>query len=155
MLNAIQRPTKKNILILATFFLCSTFLLQIITGIWLFWYKTGFTVLGLQKLYRPDLFDEFAVKPTIFGVVESVLPHFFAMGLIAFVICHFLHFTSIKPKLKWGLGGSLSLFAILYNVLPFLVVFHSVTWAYLSFFVFFIFSVFMALASIISLNITS
>lgn len=124
----------------ATFLLLLVLVFQLATGIVLFYLKTGMTADGLLKLYRPDLFDEYARRASWDGLVKTVLPHIFAMGFLSFVISHFLHFNeNLSHKWKWFLGSGMGASAAAYNVFPFLMAFHSPYWVYPAYLTFFFF----------------
>ena len=67
------------------FFLMS--ILLIVTGIWMFALHTSFSIDETIKYYEPK---------TFFGLLETVSPHLFGMGLLVFIYTHF--FAIIKEK---------------------------------------------------------
>lgn len=57
------------------------FLMLLVTGIWLLLLHTSLTV---------ESFTEYYVKKSLFGLLEVVTPHLFAMGTTLFIVTHFL-----------------------------------------------------------------
>lgn len=66
------------------YFFVMTFLL-LATGVWMFVLHTSLSIEGVLDYYAPK---------TFFGLLETVSPHLFAMGLLIFVLTHF--FAIIK-----------------------------------------------------------
>ena len=62
------------------YFFVMTFLL-LATGVWMFVLHTSLSIEGVLDYYAPK---------TFFGLLETVSPHLFAMGLLIFVLTHFL-----------------------------------------------------------------
>ena len=121
--------------------------LQAGSAAFLFYLKTGFTVEGVKRFFRPDLFDNLAQASTYLGVIKLVLPHILAMGLLSFVLAHFLWFVPrVSPMLLWVFGLTVSFMVLLHNLAPFLVIYHSASWAWLYFlsFIFFELGIFWA-----------
>ena len=115
---------------------------QFASGLVLLWLKTGFTIEGVERFYRPDLFDVNAKAKSLYGLLKIALPHFFAMGLMWFVVIHFLMFAvKASQKVKNTLAMSTGLSMMSYNVLPFLITFHSTAWAPWTFLTFALFEI--------------
>ena len=66
------------ILIIRYFFVMLTLLL--LTGLWMFIEHTTLSVEGVMRYYEPKSF---------FGLLETVSPHLFGMGLVVFILTHF------------------------------------------------------------------
>lgn len=52
----------------------------LLTGMWMFALHTSFTIEGTLAYYAPK---------SLYGLLETVSPHFFGMGLIVFTLTHF------------------------------------------------------------------
>jgi len=61
------------------YFLVMTLFL-VLTGIWMFILNTSLSVEGTAAYYAPKSF---------YGLLETVSPHLFGMGLIIFILTHF------------------------------------------------------------------
>ena len=124
---------KRHLILALTFFLILS-LFFIASGVVLFYLKTDFSVLGLQKYYRPDLFDPTAGAKTWIGLAKVAVPHMFAMALFWFVISHFLLFAqNVSEPTKLWLSKMVGLSLFFYNLCPFLITYLDVRWAYLMF----------------------
>ena len=111
-----------------------------VSGLILFWLKTGLTVEGIQRAYRPDIFDPHASPSSFEGVLKVATPHFFAMALVWFVLCHFLMFlSSVASGRRRQLVRVSGFSVVCYNLCPFLIALHSVNWAWLSMLSFIVF----------------
>ena len=93
------------------FFMMTVLLLA--TGIWIILLNTGLNIEGTIKYYAPK---------TFFGLLETVNPHLFSMGLLLFVLMHF--FALLKgAKQETFKGFSLLLFLSMFlsNISGFLI----------------------------------
>ena len=61
-------------------------LMLLITGVWMLLLHTSLNI---------ESFTDYYVKKSIFGLLEVVTPHLFAMGTVIFILTHFL---SLKNK---------------------------------------------------------
>ena len=66
------------ILIIRYFFVM--LILLLLTGLWMFIEHTTLSVEGVMRYYEPKSF---------FGLLETVSPHLFGMGLVVFILTHF------------------------------------------------------------------
>lgn len=110
------------------------FIFQILTGIFLFYEKYGFTVSSISNhiLGNPDKF----INPkTVLGLIEIVMPHFFAIFLVIFIISHLLYFFKIKIY-HFILSGITFLAGFLDIISNFLILKISSSFAYLKIFSF-------------------
>ena len=57
------------------------FSMLLFTGMWMFIEHTSLNIQELQNYYTPKSF---------FGLLETVSPHLFAMGMVTFILTHFL-----------------------------------------------------------------
>lgn len=65
-------------IVLKYFFLMT--LLLLFTGVWMFVLNTSLSIEGIAAYYAPKSF---------YGLLETVNPHLFGMGLIIFILTHF------------------------------------------------------------------
>ena len=96
-------------------------LLFVLSGAWLFWLKTGFTVSGVMEYYAgsetalryyPDMPDRFINPKTIQGLSKVVLPHMLVYGLVVFITGHLL--LSLSPgRINRYAVGTAFVFAVL------------------------------------------
>ncbi|CAA6798718.1 MAG: Unknown protein [uncultured Sulfurovum sp.] len=61
-------------------------LMLLITGVWMLLLHTSLSI---------ESFTDYYVQKSIFGLLEVVTPHLFAMGTVIFILTHFL---SLKNK---------------------------------------------------------
>ncbi|CAA6800484.1 MAG: Unknown protein [uncultured Sulfurovum sp.] len=80
------------------------FLMLLITGVWLLLLHSSLTL---------ESFTNYYVQKTIFGLLEVVTPHLFAMGTAVFILTHFLSLnkknSSYENKLTLTLFSSMLL----------------------------------------------
>lgn len=83
------------------------FLMLLITGIWLLLLHTSLTL---------ESFSNYYIHKSVFGLLEVVTPHLFAMGTTVFIVTHFLSLnkknTSYENKLTLTLFSSMILFNV-------------------------------------------
>lgn len=60
-------------------------MLLLLSGLWMFWEHTSLTIEGVMRYYEPKSF---------FGLLETVSPHLFGMGVTLFILTHF--FTIVE-----------------------------------------------------------
>ena len=79
------------IIIIRYFFVMVSLLL--ISGLWMFWEHTSLTLDGVMGYYAPKSF---------FGLLETVSPHLFGMGVVVFILTHFYAvMQGIEQKKSW------------------------------------------------------
>lgn len=79
------------VLIIRYFFVMLT--LTFITGLWMFIEHTSLSIQGVAEYYSPKSF---------FGLLETVSPHLFGMGLMVFILTHFFAvIKGVKQKNIW------------------------------------------------------
>ncbi len=120
------------------------FLIEIFTGLYLFYQKYGFSVEKTLVYIHGDP-DEIIRGKSFLGLIELHFPHFLAIFLSVFVISHIFYFFRIK-KLHFYLAGTVFLSGFLNFLSPFLVLYNK-NLAFLkvfSFSIFFTSVVFMA-----------
>ena len=83
------------------------FLMLLITGIWLLLLHTTFNFTDFTNYY---------VEKSLFGALEIVVPHLFAMGMVIFILTHFLSLRKKNTYLESHLSSLLFLATILLNV---------------------------------------
>jgi len=94
------------------YFLVMTLLL-LATGVWMFVLHTSLSIEGTVTYYAPK---------TFFGLLETVSPHLFGMGILAFVLMHFFGIVQgVKQEEYRGLTLWLFLFMVLTNVSGFFI----------------------------------
>jgi len=94
------------------YFLIMTLLL-LATGVWMFVLHTSLSVEGTVAYYAPK---------TFFGLLETVSPHLFGMGILVFVLMHFFGIVQgVKQEGYRGLTLWLFLFMVLTNVSGFFI----------------------------------
>ena len=121
-----KKSTLSGLVLLSTLLVAIHFL----SSVALFFIKFGFSVTAIQEFYRPDLFNAYAQPKGGLVLLKVALPHFFAMGMVYFVIGHFLLFLK-SGKVRWRLVWATGLALFAYNILPFLIVYVGVSWSYL------------------------
>lgn len=88
-------------------------LMLLLSGFWMFVEHTQLTIDGVMTYYSPK---------TVFGLLETVTPHLFGMGVVVFILTHF--YTVVQGVYsQWRYLLALMLFALilLSNVSPFLI----------------------------------
>jgi len=94
------------------YFLVMTVML-LFTGMWLFVLHTSLSVDGILDYYAPK---------TLFGLLETVSPHLFAMGLVVFILTHFFAIVTSAKQEKFRLFSILFfLIMLLANVSGFFI----------------------------------
>ncbi len=83
------------------YFLLMSFML-LVTGLWMLLLHTSFNV---------EHFTDYYVQKSVFGLLEVVTPHLFAMGTIVFILTHFLSLTQRNSSFENKL--TLTLFSIM------------------------------------------
>ena len=91
-------------------------LMLFITGVWL---------LLLNSSLNIESFSNYYVQKSIFGLLEVVTPHLFAMGTVIFILTHFLSLN--KKNTFFDNKLSLSLFSLMLisNLSTFLITEHT------------------------------
>lgn len=77
-----------------TFFALLTF--NITTGVYLFVEKIGLSYLDIKIYY---LGGDHVLAKTTYGLLETIVPHLFAQGLIIFIVAHFFNFFIDSKRL--------------------------------------------------------
>ena len=78
-------------------------ILLFITGLWMFVLHTSLSIEGTLDYYAPK---------TFFGLLETVSPHLFGMGVLVFVLTHFFAIIQGVKQEKYR-GFSLWLFLMM------------------------------------------
>ncbi len=91
---------KLNVLVIQYFLLM--LLLLLITGTWMLLLHTS---LSLEN------FTNYYVQKSVYGLLEVVTPHLFAMGTVVFILTHFLALKNKNSALESKL--TLSLFTVM------------------------------------------
>lgn len=86
-------------IVLKYFFLMT--LLLLFTGVWMFVLNTSLSIEGIAAYYTPKSF---------YGLLETVNPHLFGMGLIIFILTHF--FAILKGVKQENLKTFSALFVL-------------------------------------------
>ena len=89
------------------FFVMTVMLLA--TGLWMFVLHTSLSIDGTLEYYAPK---------TFFGLLETVSPHFFGMGVLVFIVTHFFAIIQLpmmqdikQNRYRWL---SLGLFSLMF-----------------------------------------
>ncbi len=83
------------------------------TGMWMFTLHTTLSIGGVLEYYTPK---------TFFGLLETVSPHLFAMGVLVFVLTHFFAIIKeIEQKKYMWFSLWLFIFMILTNISGFFI----------------------------------
>jgi len=102
------------------FFVMTVMLLA--TGLWMFILHTSLSIEGTLEYYAPK---------TFFGLLETVSPHLFGMGVLVFIVTHF--FAIMKDvqqdRYKW-LSWGLFLLMFLSNISGFFIAEQSALFAF-------------------------
>lgn len=98
------------------------FLIEIFTGLYLFYQKYGFSV-EKTLVYIHGNPDEMIRGKSFLGLIELHFPHFLAIFLSVFVISHLFYFFRIQ-KLHFYLAGTVFLSGFLNFLSPFLVLYN-------------------------------
>ena len=93
------------------YFLVMTFML-LATGVWLLLLHTSFSL---------ESFTDYYVQKSLFGLLEILTPHLFAMGTVIFVLTHFLSLHKQNTISENRLTLTLFLFMLLSNFSGFLI----------------------------------
>lgn len=94
------------------------FLMLLITGTWLLLLHTTFSF---------ESFTHYYVQKSLFGALEIVTPHLFAMGMVVFILTHFLSLKKKNTPLESKATSLLFTVTILLNVSMFCITTNS-TW---------------------------
>ena len=101
------------------FFVMSILLL--VTGLWMFALHTSLNIEGTLEYYAPK---------TFFGLLETVSPHLFGMGLLVFVLTHFFAVVQgVKQEKFRGFSVMLFLLMLVMNVSGFFIAEESTVFA--------------------------
>ena len=84
-------------------------ILLLVTGVWLLLLHSGVTVDSLLHYYA---------QKTLFGVLETLTPHFLFMSLMMFILTHFLALKSAYTKMDKVLSYLLLIFMFLSLITP-------------------------------------
>ena len=93
------------------YFLVMTFML-LATGVWLLLLHTSFTL---------ESFTTYYVQKSLFGLLEILTPHLFAMGTVIFVLTHFLSLHKQNTVFENRLTLMLFLLMLISNFSGFLI----------------------------------
>jgi len=84
-------------------------ILLLVTGVWLLLLHSGVTVDSLLHYYA---------QKTLFGVLETLTPHFLFMSLMMFILTHFLALKNVYTKMDKVLSYLLLIFMFLSLITP-------------------------------------
>ena len=103
------------------FFVMTVMLL--VTGLWMFILHTSLSIDGVLEYYAPK---------TFFGLLETVSPHLFGMGVLVFIVTHFFAILQdVKQDTYKWLSWGLFLLMFLTNVSGFFIAEQSAFFAFL------------------------
>ncbi len=88
------------------------FLMLLITGIWL---------LLLNSSFSFESFTNYYVQKSVFGLLEIVTPHLFAMGIVIFILTHFLALNTKHTNFNNKITLTLFTFMLLSNLSSFFI----------------------------------
>lgn len=134
-----------NLNLIVIIFLLLT-LLHIISGVLLFTYKIGYSFETVSNYYLGNE-EQFIMAKSLYGLLETTIPHLVAQVSIAFIVAHFLLFIKEPTPYKLLWGYSIIIFAFLDIVSPYLVLMFGEIFVWLKIFSFicFEFSMFIVL----------
>ncbi len=119
--------------------------LQLISGIWLFGEKFGFSA-GEVYLYFAGDERNYIMPKSIEGLLETAVPHFLAISVTIFAYGHFLLFTEIiSPEKKQWLILGLFITAMLDILSPFGIIYGYEVLAWVKVLAFWSFEILMGL----------
>ena len=97
-------------------------LMLLITGLWMLLLHTTLSI---------ENFTNYYVKKSIFGLLEVVSPHLFAMGTIVFIITHFLSLNRRNSSFENKLTLTLFTVMLISNFSGFAITEHTIYLAWL------------------------
>ena len=89
-------------LIQSVFLFHLVFLAQAASGVILFHYKIGWSLESIAYFYIGD--SEYKQQQGLIGLVEVVGPHLMAMGVLGFIVTHFLAFSQSRYRVSVATG---------------------------------------------------
>ena len=101
-----------NKLKIPVFFFTLLLFFQLITGFLLFHTHIGWTHSSVLEFYKMNSSHELPMSFETF--LQTAAPHLISMGMISFLVIHFLTFvTQVRFRWRWTVAISLAFFTIL------------------------------------------
>jgi len=127
------------------FFALGLISLQLVSGIWLFIEKFGLIPSDIY-IYFAGSEEQFIMKKSFEGLLETAVPHFLAISTTIFVYAHFLLFTKIiSTQQKQLLISSLFISALIDICSPFGIIYGFEFFAWVKLIAFWSFEMLMGL----------